>query len=208
MRDKKSVTDDRIEIFRHRTIYQGYFRIDEYRFRHKLHESGWSADLHREIFERGHAAAVLMFDPERDCLVLTEQFRAGALAAGWDPWLIEIAAGIIEDGESADEVARREAREETGCEISDMVHIQDYLSSPGGSSESVSLFCGRVDSTGAGGVHGLPDEQEDIRVHVIAYADVLASLEAGRVTNAAAIIALGWLTRHHDELMECWRARP
>jgi ADP-ribose pyrophosphatase len=208
MREKKRPQDDRVEVLSHKTIYRGYFRIDEYRFRHKLHEGGWTGEIRREIFERGHAAAILMFDPERDCLVLAEQFRAGALAAGWDPWLIEVAAGIIEDGESAEEVVRREALEETGCAVTEVVHIQDYLASPGGSSEAVSVFCGKVDSAGAGGIHGLADEQEDIRVLVVPYAEAIDRLDAGRVTNAGAIIALGWLARHHDEIVERWRAKP
>ena len=90
--------DDDIEIREKIAAYQGYFRIDRYRLRHRLHAGGWSAEMTREVFERCHAAAVLPYDPIRDEVVLIEQFRVGAYAAGWSPWLTEVIAGIIDPG--------------------------------------------------------------------------------------------------------------
>ncbi|MBI4184580.1 MAG: NUDIX domain-containing protein [Proteobacteria bacterium] len=206
MKNTRLRPDPRVELVGRRTLFEGFFRIEEYRLRHRLHDGGWSPELRREIFERGHAVGVLLFDPGRDGVVLVEQFRVGALAAGWDPWLIEIAAGIIEEGESPEEVVRREAKEETGCEVGDLIHLQDYLASPGGSSETVGLYLGRVDAGRAGGVHGVRAEHEDIRVRVLPFAEAVAMLDAGRLDNAAAIIAVGWLARHHDEVRARWRA--
>ena len=116
-----------------------HFRIDRYRLRHKLFEGDWSGEIEREVFERGHAVTVLLFDPDRDKLVFIEQFRPGAYAAlaspwfdnGASPWLIECVAGIIEPGESPEDVARREAIEEADCEVSDIVPVCHYLLSPG-----------------------------------------------------------------------------
>ena len=70
------------EILEKTRVYDGFFKIDRYRLRHRLHAGGWSGVMTREVFERGHAAAVLPYDPERDAVVLIEQFRIGAYAAG------------------------------------------------------------------------------------------------------------------------------
>ena len=131
------MTQDDIDIITRESAYDGYFRIERFRLRHRLHAGGWSRPLTRELFERGHVAGLLPYDPDRDEVVLIEQFRVGALAAGRTPWLHEVVAGIIEEGESADAVARRETGEETGPEVGEMVPICRYLSSPGGCSEPV-----------------------------------------------------------------------
>jgi len=184
--------------------FDGYFKIDRYRLRHSLHEGGESEPLLREIFERGHIAAVLPVDPERDSLVLIEQFRPGAYAAGWDAWLLECVAGIIEPGEPANAVAVREAQEEAGCTLSDTRLIMSYLSTPGASSETVALFVARVDSRDAGGVHGLRHEGEDIKVRVVSINEAMRHLQAGKIVNAKTIIALQWLQLNYTELKNDW----
>jgi ADP-ribose pyrophosphatase len=195
------------EIIEKATAYQGYFRIDRYRFRHRLFAGGWSGEIKREVFERGHAVGVLGYDPERDAVVLIEQFRIGAVAAGVAAWQSEVIAGIVDEGETPETVAHREAQEEAGCTIRDLVPICRYLVSPGGSSETVQLYCGRIDSAGIGGIHGLPEEHEDIRVEVVPFAEARDRLLAGRFGNAPAIIALQWLILNRDTLRACWRAQ-
>lgn len=186
------------------TAFQGYFRIDLYRFRHRLFAGGWSDEVRREVFERGHAVVVLPYDPERDSIVMIEQFRIGAAAAGMPMWQLEVIAGIIDKGETPEEVARREAREEANCQIRDLVPVYHYLASPGGTSESVRLFCGRVDSRGLGGIHGLAAEHEEIRVEVVPFAEAKARLEDGRIGNAPTIIALQWLILNREALRKQW----
>jgi len=193
-----------IEILDKSEQYKGYFRINRYRLRHRLYAGGWSGELQRELFERGHAVGVLPYDPAADSVVLIEQFRIGALVAGMGPWLTEVVAGIIEEGEAPEEVARRETREEAGIEVMDLMPICRYLVSPGGSSESVVLFCGRVDSRGAGGIHGLAAEHEDIKVDVVPYAEAMRRLEEGDFTNAISIIALQWLALHRGRVRAAW----
>ncbi len=194
-----------VEILSRETVYRGYFRIDRYRLRHRRHDGGWTGEITREVFERGHVAAVLPYDPGRDTVVLIEQFRIGAFAAGEPCWLTEIVAGVIDEGESAEAVARREMEEETGCAVSALEPIGSYLSSPGGASESVALYVGRVDSSGAGGVHGLAAEEEDIRVLVRSWAEVAGGLQQGLFTNGATLIALQWLALNRPRLRERWR---
>lgn len=197
--------NDMVEILEKAELYRGYARVYRYRFRHRLFAGGWSEDIGREVFERGHAVAVLPYDPDADAVVLIEQFRIGAWAAGFAPWQIEIVAGIVEEGEGVEEVARREAEEEAGAAIGALIPICRYLASPGVASESVDLFCGRVDSRGLGGIHGLAEENEDIRVEAVPWATTLAQLEGGSITNAVSIIALQWLALNRDKVRRAWR---
>ncbi|MEQ8357697.1 MAG: NUDIX domain-containing protein [Kiloniellaceae bacterium] len=197
--------DSRIQVIEKTTPFQGYFRIDRYRLRHRKFDGGWSGEMSREIFERGHAAAVLLYDPLRDRIALIEQFRPGAYAAGMEPWLLEIVAGIIEPGEAPDTVVRREAMEEAGCDVSDLHFIGRFLATPGGSSESIYLYCGRFDSRGAGGIHGLDHEGEDIRVLPLDRREALDRLAAGEVTNLFTVVALQWLALNYTEMMSIWK---
>jgi ADP-ribose pyrophosphatase len=160
--------------------------------------------LTRELFERGHAAAVLPYDPVLDQVVLLEQFRIGALMAPGGPWLLEIVAGIIEPGETAAAVVQREMLEEAGCHLLALEPICDYLVSPGGTSERISLYCGRVDASGAGGIHGLAEEGEDIRVSAVSFAEAMALLASGRLNSASPIIALQWLQMNRGRLRQTW----
>jgi len=194
-----------VDLIARETGFQGYFRVDRYRLRHRLFEGGWTPPFAREVFERGHAAAVLLYDPRRDQVVLIEQFRIGAYAAGWHPWLIEIVAGIIGPGEEAEGVVRREAMEEAGCRIGRMERIADYLVSPGGTSETVAVFCGEVDASTAGGVHGLVDEHENIRVGVVSTDQAIAWLDDRLLTNGITVVALSWLARHRERLRSQWQ---
>lgn len=198
------MVDKDVEIIDKTICYKGFFRIEKYRLRHRLFNGGWSHPLVREIFERGHAAAILPYDPIRDEVILIEQFRAGALTAPGGPWLMEIVAGMIEAGETAQDVVKRESIEEADCIITDLIPLYDFLVSPGGTTERVALYCGRVDATHAGGVHGAADEDEDIKVHAITLDTALASLKSGKINSASAIIALQWLALNRNHVQTQW----
>ena len=198
----KSTKD--VEILQRTAVYRGYLSVDTYRLRHRSHAGGWTGEMQRELIERGHAVAVLPYDPGRDEVVLIEQFRIGAFAAGREPWQIEIVAGIIEPGESQGVVARREAIEECGCPVDDLVHVCDFLTSPGVLTETVAIYCGRADASTAGGVHGVAEEHEDIRSFAIAADEALDWVAMGRILNAPAIVALQWLALNRDELRRNW----
>ena len=147
---------------------------------------------------------MLPVDIDRGEVVLIEQFRPGAMAAGWEPWLIECVAGVVETGESTADVAVREASEEAGCAITALHAVSRFLSSPGACTESVEVFCGRVDASNVGGIHGLAEEGEDIRVQTLRIAEAIKWLDQGRIVNAKTIIALHWLARYSDELRALW----
>ena len=184
--------------------YDGYFRVDAYQLRHRMHAGGWTPVLHREVFERGQTAVVLPYDAIRDEVVLIEQFRIGAHAAGHDPWLTEAIAGTVDDAESVEDVVRREAQEEADCTVSDLVPIGTFLLTPGACSEACSMFCGRVDSSGVGGIHGLDDEGEDILATAVPARDAIARAARGEICSAYGAIPLLWLGLHRDDLRARW----
>ena len=193
-----------VEVIERKTVFQGYFRVDRFRLRHKLFAGGWSSEMSREVFERGHAVTVLPYDPARDEVVLIEQFRPGAFAAGKNPWLIECVAGIIEDGEMPEDVAYREIVEETGLSVSDLWHMLGMFVSPGAVTEFIELYLGRVDARDAGGVHGLDHEHEDIRVFKCAFGKALDMLDDGRIIDCHTVTSLHWLALHRDEVRARW----
>lgn len=193
-----------VEVLEKTICFEGFFRIEKYRLRHRLFSGDWSHPLVREVFERGHAAAVLPYDPIRDEVILIEQFRVGALAAADGSWLLEIVAGMIEAGETPQDVVKRESIEEADCIISDLIPLYDFFVSPGGTTERVALFCGRVDSTHAGGVYGAVEEGEDIKVHVVPLDTAIAFLNSGKITSASAIIALQWLALNRASVCARW----
>lgn len=189
-----------VRVIERNLAFDGYFKIIRYRLAHSLFEGGEGPEISREIFERGHAVAVLPYDPVRDEVVLIEQFRPGAFGVDPDPWLIETIAGIVEPGERLEDVATREAKEESGLELMALQPIFRYFASPGGSTETVDLFYAKVDSSAAGGYFGLAEEGEDIKVHVISSELAEVWLHEGRVRVATTIIALQWLMANRERL--------
>ena len=194
-----------VEIIARETLYSGFFSMDLYRFRHRLFNGEMSGEIRREIFERGHAAVLLPFDPVRDEVVLVEQIRIAAYDVSVSPWLLEMVAGMIEEGESVEDVARREALEEAGLVVGRTKPVLSYLASPGGTSERLSIMVGEVDATTAEGIHGLADENEDIRVHVVSREQAYQWVEEGKIDNAASVIALQWLQLHYQTLRNEWK---
>ncbi len=197
-------TRNDVELISKKTLYKGFFRMNEYRFKHHLFKGGWSAEVKREVFERGHAGVLLAYDPKRDEVVLIEQIRIPAYETSQTPWLLEVIAGMVEEGESPEEVVRREATEEAGITIGRCKPIVSYLSSPGGTSERMYVYVGEVDATTATGIHGLACENEDIRVHVVSREQAYQWVEEGIIDNAASVIALQWLQLHHVTLRKDW----
>lgn len=198
------MVDRRVHVIERRLAFDGCFKITRYRLTHDLFDGGHGSEITREILERGRAIAVLPYDPDRDEVVLIEQFRAGALGVEPDPWLIETIAGLVEPDEDLESVAQREAKEEAGLDLRSFRPITRYFASPGNSTETVDLFVARIDADDAGGFYGLADEGEDIKVHVLPWSRAFSWLNEGRIKVATTIIALQWLALHRDRLREAW----
>lgn len=185
--------DSDVKILDQQIVYQGHFQIEQWKVQFRLFEGGWSQPMLREVFERGEAVGVLLFDPNNDQLVLIEQFRVGIVNKAENPWLMEIVAGVIKQDENLEQVARRETQEESGLEITNLFPIYQYWVSPGGSSERMYLFCGQIDAKLARGIHGVAEEGEDIRLHVLSLKSAFDLLNQGKINNSSTIIALQWL---------------
>jgi len=185
-------------------LYKGFFELHAYELRHELFAGDECPVIRRELLERHHASGILPFDPVRDEVVLVEQFRIGALAGSDGPWLMEVIAGYQEPGEQPETVVIREAVEEAGCSISELLPISRYYSTPGSSSEQIHLFLGRTSSDGLEGIHGLAHEGEDIRVHVVSAQTAFEWLDSGRIDSAMAIIALQWFQLNHEKVRQQW----
>jgi ADP-ribose pyrophosphatase len=183
----------RWNLVKQQTLFEKYFRLDEYLVTHELFGGGTSPEFTREVFDRGPVVAVLPYDPRRRKVVLIEQFRIGAMEDVDGPWLVETVAGVIEPGESTREVALRETEEEAGCSIQELELITRYHVSPGAVNELCTLYCGLVDSDGVGGIHGLADENEDIRVLVVDAEEAFGWVREGKIRSSPAVIALLWL---------------
>lgn len=193
-----------IEIIKQESPFKGFFEMQEITLRHRLFEAGWSDIFKRELFVRGLAVVALLYDPERDKVVLIEQFRVGALEDTRSPWLLELVAGMVEPGEAPEDVVRREAMEESGCVVKEMIKLYDYWVSPGATSERVAIYCGHVDTLHVGGVHGLDEEHEDIRVEVVDATWAFEAINSGVINNAATIMALLWLQLNRVWLRQEW----
>lgn len=203
-------TRDDVTIAEQKIVYDGFFKVQKMQLQHRLfprdgRTDGQSEVMTRELVVRKDAAGVLLYDPQLDAIALIEQFRIGALGQGKSPWLLEIVAGLIDTDESPAEVAQREALEEADCEVLALEPVLNYFSSPGGTNEFFYLFCGRADLRNAGGIHGLPEEHEDIRVHVVGFDVALQLLQRGELCNAQTIVALLWLQLNRERLRAQWR---
>jgi ADP-ribose pyrophosphatase len=196
-----------LRITGHEIAFKRHLRLDVYRFNHRLYSGEWSPERVYDVVRRGAAVAVILYDPDREEVVLVEQFRLPPLLAGFSPWVVEVVAGLVDrENETHEEVGRRETGEEAGLElIGELIPIQRYVPMPGNSDETITLFCGRVDSSKAAGVHGIAEEHEDIRVVVKPLAELEAMLDAGEIETGHTMICLYWLLRHRDEVRRKWK---
>lgn len=186
------------------TKYDGFFKLNAYQLNHKLFSGGQSETFTREVFERGDAVVVMLYDIKQDKVLLIEQFRVGAIRAGDTPWMLEFVAGMFDENETPEQVAIRETKEEANIDINEasLLPIMKYLASPGGMSECMHLYLAQFDSKQvvSGSVFGLEEENEDILLHLVSRTEALALLAQGKISNAATIIGLQWLALNYQTL--------
>ena len=195
---------DDVEVIARERCHSGFYRLDRLRLRHRRFDGSWSPEMVREVFVPYRAIAVLPYDPQRDEVVLVEQFRIGPYVAGRPPWLLEVVGGMLDQGETPEQVGRRETLEETGLEVRALERIAGFFPTPGGCSEYIDLFCGHVDAAAAGGLYGVAGEHEDIRAHVVPAEEAIAMAQRDGLDNAYSFIALFWLALNRDRLRRQW----
>ncbi len=191
------------KVIQRKRNYDGHFKVDQLVLQHELFAGGFSGELVREQVSRRNAVAVLPYDPIRDEVVLVEQFRVGAMNDE-NPWLIEIVAGLVEEGEENVEVAHREAKEEANCILEELHHVVSFFPTPGGFSELSHVYIAKTDTSNLGGEHGLDEEGEDIRVHVLSSKDAIDMLVQGKIRSAIPMIALYNFIQIKNELQKKW----
>jgi len=193
-----------VRILSQSEAYKGHYAVRRVELQYRCFDGNWSEPQAREIFDRGDAVGVLLWDPTADELVMLEQFRPGAMRDADSPWMLELVAGVVEEGETDEAVARRESLEEADLALQALEPIASFFPSAGACSEQVRLFIARVDSATAGGVHGCAQEGENILVHRLSRSAVMAELAAGRISNGHTLIALQWLQIHGAALRQRW----
>lgn len=191
------------DIHQKQLLHNGHFRLLDFYLSHEKYDGGKTPVLHRELVQRSNAVAMVAYDPDQDKIVLIEQFRVGAISEK-QPWLIEIVAGLIEEGESPEQVTIREAQEEIGCTPSELVKIAGFYTSPGESTEWVDLYIGRVSVSELATTAGLDHEGEDIKVIVVPATKVPEMLLQGKIRSAIAIIGLQWFEMNKDAIRQQW----
>ena len=195
-----------VEVLATETCHAEFLKVEKLDLRHRLHAGGWSQAMQREVLVKDEAVGILLFDPEADEVVLVRQFRVGALANPAGPWMLELVAGMVKAGEDAEQVALRETLEEANCLPQNLIRICSYFNSPGTSNEKLTLYCGQVDASKAGGIHGLAEEHEDIEVVVLALDDVVQQIASGEINNAMTLIAVQWLQLHKAAVLKAWNS--
>ncbi|MFV3128576.1 NUDIX domain-containing protein [Niveispirillum sp. KHB5.9] len=189
-----------VEVLDERFKHRGFMNFSVMRLRHERFAGGMTPEIERDVCYRGRAVAIILYDPAADILVMVEQFRIGPFAAGANPWILEFVAGMVKPGEDPVEVSVREAMEEAGCTPRDVRLVWSVMPTPGGSTEIVDICAGLVDSTGLGGIHGVAEEVEDIRVHLVPAETAITLMDENRVASGFTLLGLSWFARHRDRL--------
>ena len=191
-----------IEVIARRQPYASFFAVEEYDLRFRRFDGAMSPVVSRAVFISGDAVTVLPYDPVRDRVLLIEQFRAAVLARGDDqPWLLEVIAGRVDPGETPQEAARREAVEEAGLALGELLEVAGYYPSPGAKAEYLYSYVALTDlPDGTAGTFGLATEAENIRGHLISFDQLMALVRSGEAANAPLILTALWLERERGRL--------
>ena len=193
-----------VDVLKDECLYKGFFEMRKLTLKHKKFNGQWSNPMTREMMVRNDAVCVLLFDPAADKVLLIEQFRPTMLRSE-SPWLLELVAGMVEEGETDEEVARRESLEEAGVVVKRLEYMFKFVPSPGGLVEYLRMYAGEFDSSSVDltKTHGLDDENEDIKLHLMTSDEAIALLEQD-VENASTIMGLQWFTLNKTKLVKRW----
>ncbi|MBU2021288.1 MAG: NUDIX domain-containing protein [Gammaproteobacteria bacterium] len=206
MKFKPTYSKKDVEVLADECLYKGFFEMRKLTLKHKKFNGEWSQPMTREMMVRNDAVCVLLFDPVADKVLLIEQFRPTVLRSE-SPWLLELVAGMVEEGESDEDVARRESFEEAGVTVKRLEYMFKFVPSPGGLVEYLRMYAGEFDSSlvDTTKVHGLDEENEDIKLHLVSSEDAIALLK-NDVENASTIMGLQWFALNKNDLLKRWCA--
>jgi len=186
---------DRVRIKNNRVLSDRHYRLNEVEFDYRRGDGEWQTQT-REVFDRGHAAALLPYNLAGRSVVLTRQFRLPAFLAGHDDLMIEAAAGMLDD-ETPEKRIRAEAEEEIGYRLHAVRKVFEAFTSPGAVTEKLHFFVAEYDPAmriGSGG--GIAGEGEDIEVLELPIESALAMISDGRIVDTKTIMLLQYAALH------------
>jgi ADP-ribose diphosphatase len=191
-----------IDVQDQQRVYSNFYALDEMRLRYERFDGALSAPVDRAVFVGSDAAIVLPYDPLRDRVLLIEQVRMGPLARGDKScWQLEPIAGAVDPGETPQMAARREAQEEAGLTLGEVLPVSEVYASPGNSTEFYYIYLGLADLPDeVTGIGGLDSEAEDIRSHLMSFDDLMDLVDGMGAVNAPLVLVAYWLARHRDGL--------
>ena len=187
--------DGRVITRERRVLADAWARLESVRFDYRDRNGEWQSQV-REIYQRGHGAAILLHDVERRTVVLVRQFRYPAHEAERRGFLLEVPAGMLEDDDPAATVVA-ETEQETGYRIGAPVFLFAAYVSPGSVTERIHYFAAPYEPgarVGEGG--GLSDEGEDIEVLEVDIDEACAWIRDGRIEDAKTIVLLQHAALH------------
>jgi ADP-ribose pyrophosphatase len=180
------------KIINKKNLYSGFFSLNKYEFIHEKHNGEWTSTVEREVFSGAHVSTLLPYDPIKKEIILIQQFRAGVLSRYDENYLLEIVAGIVDEGEYPEQTAIRECLEETGCEVKKIHPIQSYFPAPGSSESYYHLYLGEIQAFDGERIKGLEKENEDILVKSFKIDEVRQMLKEKKIMNGLTLVALQW----------------
>ena len=186
----------RVVIHRETRLLDDFVTVDAVEYSYQRLDGTISEPVRRVRVDRGDSVAAVVFNRSTQRVILAEQFRLPASMRG-DGWMLELAAGVVIEGETPEAAVRREVREEIGYDIERLRYISTFYASPGGSSERIALFMADVTSAGrAGPGGGMASAGEDIRVVEFTLDDIRRLLATSGINDAKTLIGLMWLIEH------------
>lgn len=185
-------TQSDVKLLEEKVLAKHFFTLSEIRLKFKRFDGSFSREVCRELLKQGESIGVLPYDPVLKKILLVEQFRVGAMSDEASPWLYEIVAGRNDKQQTCEEIAESELEEEAGLKASALTKMCEYWVSPGATNEKFILYLAHCDLSNAGGVHGLLEEDEDIRSHLLSVSTIKTMIDNGQIRNSMTLIALQW----------------
>jgi GDP-mannose pyrophosphatase NudK len=185
----------RTKILSQKILYNGWSTLKEYIISYTRSDNTEEIQQ-REIYNSGDGAAVLLYNPDAQKILLIRQFRLPVLLNGHtDGFIIECCAGML-DNLNPKEAIIKEIQEETGYKVTQVTKIYEAFATPGAHMEKIHFYAATYQDDNKikqGG--GLVTEQEDIEVIEYPYEKIPELLESGQIIDAKTIILLQWAWR-------------
>ena len=189
--------NNNVKIVSEQILSDNWYTLRKYTFDYQRADGQWERQS-REAYDRGNGATILLYNTEKQTVVLTRQFRLPTYTNGNKTgMLIEACAGLL-DRDNAEDCIRRETEEETGYKLTSVKKIFEAYMSPGSVTEILYFFVAEYSDDmkiSSGG--GCDTEQENIEVIEIPFTEALAMLARGEIRDAKTIMLLQYAQIHH-----------